>query len=917
MRVLILTALLFITSMAQTATQECSFCRCSTSGDRDIRTDLAGCVSEAVADGVSYFTWRSDNRCQIPASDDSCLGDLRNTGTTREWGIYKIQGATGFTEKISNRNLGDPCGTINGVLVPCGEGEFCDYNLVSTGECKACQTGCLNDSDLSTEGAIECYNLCEANQMLVTLPGCSSASPCDTCQGTCASDDDCAEGLTCLQRAAGDAISGCIFPVYNEDEGITNTNFPDSGQSVCYDTSASDSNSGYQQDGYILPLFSTTPCNLIENDQVQACSGATADNPCERSFCADTTAGPRCKVEGLEIGTPCTFTQGQVGSGSEITEVAGVCVDGQCVWNQNAECPSGTFSAERVAPSCGDQNFQRTWRFQGLECPKTGSTCDDFGPVVSELNCWTSAAKGSDSVEFQVNYHDPNDVDAARDGHEWGKCIVGQTADCVMNQPGFYTYRTMDIYWTVGSNDNEDFTVLNIPLTQKTLAPVMHCPDGEWCRGTIDCSMIGSQPCSRTLTTCDGTAPPTASPIEPPTLDPTLDPTQSPTGPTDPPTSSPTKFPSREPTNSPTRDPLTPTNSPTRTPTVNPTTSPSKTPSKHPSSNPTPPPTHFPSFHPTSDPSKNPSKDPSFHPTSDPSKTPSKDPSFHPTVNPSKNPSKDPSSHPSSNPTKVPSKNPSNDPTFHPSSDPTKFPSKNPSFQPSSNPTKFPSKNPSFHPSSNPTKFPSKNPSRDPTGIPTRFPSFHPTSNPSNFPSFHPTANPTLEPTAASHGDPIIWTFFGECYDLNKDGIYLATSHPQINHDVYIAVYNDYMREIQIQDKNGDILLSVSNLGEVVNNWPYRFTEELKKCPPEEYCNLFYKEFTFDAQQFRFVVQVLPHNYLDPALKAGEEGVHLDIFPRPYQGFTEQKHVYEGLYFSNPLPEILEYCPGGSQRHRS
>merc|ERR1719471_2820900 len=269
-----------------------------------------------------------------------------------------------------------------------------------------------------------------------------------------------------------------------------------------------------------------------------------------------------------------------------------------------------------------------------------------------------------------------NDVDAARDGHEWGKCIVGQTADCVMNQPGFYTYRTMDIYWTVGSNDNEDFTVLNIPLTQKTLAPVMHCPDGEWCRGTIDCSMIGSQPCSRTLTTCDGTAPPTASPIEPPTLDPTLDPTQSPTGPTDPPTSSPTKVPSRGPTNSPTRDPLTPTNSPTR----------------------------------------------------------------------------------------------------------------------------------------------------------------------------NPTANPTLEPTAASHGDPIIWTFFGECYDLNKDGIYLATSHPQINHDVYIAVYNDYMREIQIQDKNGDILLSVSNLGEVVNNWPYRFSEEIKKCPDgEEGCNLFFTEHSFDA----------------------------------------------------------------------
>merc|ERR1719464_717271 len=178
--------------------------------------------------------------------------------------------------------------------------------------------------------------------------------------------------------------------------------------------------------------------------------------------------------------------------------------------------------------------------------------------------------------------------------------------------------------------------------------------------------------------------------------------------------------------------------------------------------------------------------------------------------------------------------------------------------------------------------------------------------------SAEPTKTPTASPgISASHGDPIIWTFNGECYDLHKDGMYLASAHPEIDHEVYIAVYNDYMREIQIRSRKGEILLSVNNLGDVLNNWPYRFSEETKKCPlgEETTCNLFYKEYAFDAQQFRYIIQVLPHDYLDPALKEGEHGVHLDIFPRPYSGFRERKHEYSGLYFSNPLPEQLEYCP--------
>jgi len=601
------------------------------------------------------------------------------------------------------------------------------------------------------QGVKACYESCEAKQTVITLPGCSSTSQCGVCQGTCVDDDDCQDTLQCKKRDVGESVSGCIFPGNRE----ASDSVVDSGQSICYNPGASNSNDNYQYEGFVLPAFASTPCSLIPS----ACTRATnnAENPrirgCQRSSCRDSDN--RCFVQGFDIGTPCTYCLGDKCENDPNTTIyPGLCVDGQCVWNENAKCPDGTFAAERVSTSCGDMNFSRTWRMLGTSCPQSGSTCDDFGPAVSELYCWTSATK-DDNIPFLVNYHDPNDVNEDRDGHDEGKCIIGQyerdivdennerVHDCVINLPGFYTYRGMDILWTTGSNTNEAFTVLEIPFTQKTLAPIMHCPvekEGDSCRGTIDCSMLGSQPCARTYTTCDGTAGPTASPTVPPTSNPTKNPSKTPT-----------------------RDPLTPT--------------------------------------------------------------------------------------------------------------------------------------------SNPTKNPSKTPTRDPL-VPTR------------FPSFHPTSNPTKEPTIpASHGDPIIWTFFGECYDLNKDGIYLATSHPKIDHDVYIAVYNDYMREIQIRDKNGDILLSVNNLGDVLNNWPYRFTEEVKPCPPEEYCNLFYKEFTFDAQQFRFIVQVLPHDYLDPALKNGEEGVHLDIFPRPYQAFTDHKHVYEGLYFSNPLPEILEYCPEGSQRH--
>jgi hypothetical protein len=175
------------------------------------------------------------------------------------------------------------------------------------------------------------------------------------------------------------------------------------------------------------------------------------------------------------------------------------------------------------------------------------------------------------------------------------------------------------------------------------------------------------------------------------------------------------------------------------------------------------------------------------------------------------------------------------------------------------------------------------------------------------------------ETPSTSHGDPIIWTFDEECYDLNQDGLYVASEAYMFDHTINIAVYNDYMREIQvISRKNGEMMLSLNNLGEVVNNnYPYYFSEQVKDCPPDmpTECPDTYTEFQFDAQDFRYYVQVVRHDYADPGLKEGELGFHLDIYPKPYhRGFNKHKKHYKGLYFENPLPEVLPYCPGGSPR---
>jgi len=172
--------------------------------------------------------------------------------------------------------------------------------------------------------------------------------------------------------------------------------------------------------------------------------------------------------------------------------------------------------------------------------------------------------------------------------------------------------------------------------------------------------------------------------------------------------------------------------------------------------------------------------------------------------------------------------------------------------------------------------------------------------------------------TASSHGDPIIWTFKGECYDLNKDGLYLASSHPEFSHDVYVAVYNEFIREIQIQDEDNTILLSISNLNELSGEWNYGFKQRDRICRTMSWkeCEFSHPQYAFDAQVLRYTVQIMHHDYLDPALKDGQRGVHLDIYPKVYEKRLDQfvPEEFDGIYFDNPYPEELHYCPADSPK---
>jgi len=180
------------------------------------------------------------------------------------------------------------------------------------------------------------------------------------------------------------------------------------------------------------------------------------------------------------------------------------------------------------------------------------------------------------------------------------------------------------------------------------------------------------------------------------------------------------------------------------------------------------------------------------------------------------------------------------------------------------------------------------------------------------------TKSPTSTPTASGHGDPIIWTFNHECYDLAKDGKYIAAEHPSFSHRVDIGVYNDFMREIEVVSFSGEVLLHINVDGEYeADRYPYYFKVVEADCPEtmkSTECQDTYPTFYFDALDFEFVVHILRHDYNDPALKEGELGYHLDIYPVPFKRFHDEKASYSGLYFENPLPEELEFCAEGSRR---
>lgn len=165
---------------------------------------------------------------------------------------------------------------------------------------------------------------------------------------------------------------------------------------------------------------------------------------------------------------------------------------------------------------------------------------------------------------------------------------------------------------------------------------------------------------------------------------------------------------------------------------------------------------------------------------------------------------------------------------------------------------------------------------------------------------------------ASSHGDPIIRTFNGECYDLQKDGLYVASSHDSWNHVVKVAVYNNFIREIQITNKQGRILYSFSNLNEESGHWAYGLVHRVRVCNDFKWheCDFMHEQLEFDAQTFKYNSQILYHNYKDAALNDGERGVHLDIYPVLYdkQKKNFKAEEYTGIYFENPLPEELPYC---------
>merc|ERR1712168_44116 len=106
-------------------------------------------------------------------------------------------------------------------------------------------------------------------------------------------------------------------------------------------------------------------------------------------------------------------------------------------------------------------------------------------------------------------------------------------------------------------------------------------------------------------------------------------------------------------------------------------------------------------------------------------------------------------------------------------------------------------------------------------------------------------------------------------------------------HKVMIGVYNDFIREIQVVDHEGNFLLIWDTTDEFFYDEVNHDHVHMYKDKPcgdlkETECVEQYKQIIFDALDFHVEVQLLRHDYKDPALKGGELGYHLDVYPVAY-----------------------------------
>ena len=83
-----------------------------------------------------------------------------------------------------------------------------------------------------------------------------------------------------------------------------------------------------------------------------------------------------------------------------------------------------------------------------------------------------------------------------------------------------------------------------------------------------------------------------------------------------------------------------------------------------------------------------------------------------------------------------------------------------------------------------------------------------------------------------------------------EDGKYLASSHPQFDHDVYVTIYNEFIRSIEVVSKEGDLVLWISCNGEYdASKYQYAFEALDKECP----ANMNQKSINLKKREFHFL----------------------------------------------------------------